>query len=97
MAVTKYELVKRIAVSTGDERSKVKMIIQNFLDELTSELAGENRLEFRNFGVFEVHKRAARMAQNPKTLVPVPAKRFVKFKVGRVMKEKLNCQATKVE
>ena len=50
-----------------------------------------NRLEFRDFGVFETKERAARIAQNPKTLqrVHVPPKRTVKFKVGRMMKIKL--------
>ncbi|MBN2843968.1 MAG: HU family DNA-binding protein, partial [Sedimentisphaerales bacterium] len=49
------------------------------------------RLEFRDFGVFETKHRAARVAQNPKTLerVQVPPKRTVKFKVGRLMKQKL--------
>jgi hypothetical protein len=51
-------------------------------------------LEFRDFGVFEVKERAARVAQNPKTLVPVkvPPKRTVKFKVGRLMKDQLEAQ-----
>jgi hypothetical protein len=48
-------------------------------------------LEFREFGVFEIKERAARKAQNPRTLekVRVPAKRVVKFKVGRLMKERV--------
>jgi nucleoid DNA-binding protein len=48
-------------------------------------------LEFREFGVFEIKERAARKAQNPRTLekVDVPAKRVVKFKVGRMMKERV--------
>ena len=55
------------------------------------ELARGNRLEFREFGVFEVRERAARWAQNPRTLekVRVPAKRVVKFKVGRLMRERV--------
>jgi len=58
------------------------------------EIAEGNRLEFRDFGVFEVKHRAPRMAQNPKTLerVPVPAKRTVKFKAGRRMRESLEAQ-----
>jgi len=61
-------------------------------DEIASELAKNNRLEFRNFGVFEVKERAARVAQNPKTLEKIydPAKRAVKFKMGRIMREKVN-------
>jgi len=68
-----------------------KAIINSFLDEIISELAKGNRLEFRDFGVFETAMRAARVAQNPKTLeqVHVPAKRVAKFKMGRLMKQKL--------
>ena len=89
--ITKKELIDRIADQTQAKRVTVKQIIQSFLDEVTTELAQNNRLEFRDFGVFETRTRASRVAQNPKTLerVEVPAKRTVKFKMGRLMKEKL--------
>jgi integration host factor subunit beta len=89
--VTKKELVDRIADQTDQKRVVVKKIIQSFLDEIIEELGRGNRLEFRDFGVFETKGRAARTAQNPKTLqrVHVPPKRTVKFKVGRLMKQKL--------
>lgn len=89
--VTKKELVDRIADKTDVTRVVVKRIVQSFLDEIIEELGRGNRLEFRDFGVFETKRRAARMAQNPKTLerVQVPPKRTVKFKVGRLMKLKL--------
>jgi integration host factor subunit beta len=85
---TKKELVSRIADKTGQTKVVVKEVLQSFLDEIISELALGNRLEFREFGVFEVRERAARRAQNPRTLekVAVPAKRVVKFKVGRLMR-----------
>lgn len=90
--ITKKELIDRIADQTGAKRVLVKKIVQNFLDQVVDELGNGNRLEFRDFGVFECKVRAARNAQNPKTLerVPVPAKRTVKFKVGRLMKERLH-------
>jgi integration host factor subunit beta len=89
--VTKKELVDRIADQTDQKRVVVKRIVQSFLDEIIEELGQGNRLEFRDFGVFETKERAARVAQNPKTLqrVHVPPKRTVKFKVGRLMKLKL--------
>ena len=89
--VTKKDLIDRIAENTQAKRVVVKRIIQSFLDEIISELAKNNRLEFRDFGVFETKTRAARVAQNPKTLerVQVPAKQTVKFKMGRLMKNKL--------
>jgi integration host factor subunit beta len=89
--ITKKELIDRIAEQTQAKRVVVKRVVQSFLDEIISELSRNNRLEFRDFGVFEVRTREARVAQNPKTLerVKVPAKRTVKFKMGRLMKEKL--------
>src|SRR5215213_5349194 len=89
--ITKKELIDRIADSAAAKRVTVKKIVQQFLDEIVSELGQGNRLEFRDFGVFETKLRKARKAQNPKTLDPVagPEKRTVKFKVGRLMKQKL--------
>ena len=89
--ITKKELIDRIAEGTQAKRILVKRIIQSFLNEITDELRKGNRLEFRDFGVFETRIRAARIAQNPKTLdrVEVPAKRTVKFKIGRLMRESL--------
>ena len=90
--ITKKELIDRIADSTGHRRVQVKKVVQQFLDEIINELGTGNRLEFRDFGVFETKVRKARKAQNPKTLEPVevPEKRTVKFKIGRLMKQKLS-------
>ena len=86
--VTKKELIDRIADETGEKRIAVKRIVQSFLDEVVSDLGEGKRLEFRDFGVFEVRERKARIAQNPKTLEPVkvPSKWSVKFKAGRLMR-----------
>ena len=86
--VTKKELVHRIAEKTGTTKVVAKDVIQKFLDAITDELADGNRLEFREFGVFESRERAERLAQNPRTLekVAVPSKKIVKFKVGRLMR-----------
>jgi integration host factor subunit beta len=89
--ITKKELIDRIAETSQNRRVLVKKVVQQFLDEIVNELGKGNRLEFRDFGVFETKLRKARRAQNPKTLEPVavPEKRTVKFKVGRLMKQKL--------
>ena len=93
--ITKKELVNRIAAKTGQTKVITKQVIQMFLDEIIEELGQGNRLEFREFGVFEIKERAARKAQNPRTLqkVDVPAKRVVKFKVGRLMKAQVAGEA----
>ena len=89
--ITKRDAVERIAEKTKLKKTDVKAVLQEFLDEIVTELGKGNRLEFRDFGVFEVRERKARTAQNPKTLepVPVPAKNTVKFKPGRKMKDAL--------
>ncbi len=94
--VTKKELVDRVAADTQIPQVGAKGIINSFLDEIIAELAKGNRLEFRDFGVFEIVTRAARVAQNPKTLeqIHVPAKRVVKFKMGRLMRKKVNTPKT---
>jgi len=89
--VTKKELIDRIAEQAKTKRVMVKDIVQRFLNEVIAELGQGNRLEFRDFGVFETKSRAPRIAQNPRTMqrVQVPPKRTVKFKVGRLMKQRL--------
>ena len=87
--ITKKDLIDRIAEDTNQKRTVIKETIQSLLKHMIIELGEGNRLEFRDFGVFEIKERAPRVAQNPKTLerVDVPAKKTVKFKVGRLMKE----------
>jgi integration host factor subunit beta len=95
--IRKKELVRRIADSTHTKRVLAKSVIQSFLDEIIAGLGKGNRLEFRDFGVFEAREKAPRTALNPKTTerVQVPAKRKVKFKMGRIMKEKLSARVVR--
>ena len=96
--VTKKEFIDRITESTQAKRAFVKATVQDFLGEIISELAKGNRLEFRDFGVFEPRDCAPRTAQNPKTLerIHVPGKRVVKFKAGRLMMQKVNGRKARI-
>ena len=97
MASTKKNLIDRTAESTGTKQSLVKKVVQQFFDEVIAELAQGNRLEFRDFGVFETKTTPARMAQNPRTQqkVRVPAKRRVVFRPGRMVKGRLNSKTSR--
>lgn len=88
--IKKKDLIDRITASSRLKRSIVRKIVQDFLDEMSRELERGNRLEFRDFGVFEVRARAPRTAQNPRTLerVQVPARNAVRFKAGRELRER---------
>jgi len=90
--ITKKQIIDQVAIETGQRRSHVQRTIQCFLDNMIRELGDGNRLEFRDFGVFEIYKRAPRVAHNPQTLepIPVPEKITVKFKVGRLMQSVLD-------
>ncbi len=89
--VTKRELCERIAKKTGYSQVVTKEVIQQFLDEIIAELGRGNRMEFRNFGVFDSRVQPARKARNPRTdeIVEVPAKAVVSFKVGKSMREEV--------
>ncbi|MBI1849344.1 MAG: integration host factor subunit beta [Planctomycetes bacterium] len=86
--ITKQDLVQRISDRMGEKKVTTKSVIQEFIDEIIEELEKGNRLEFREFGVFELKERAARKARNPQTgdTVYVPSKVVVHFKPGRKMK-----------
>ena len=87
--MTKKEIVKKISEDIGLTQLKTKDIVQRTLDTIIQTLVSEGRIELRNFGVFEVKRRAPRKARNPRTgdKVYVPAKNVVTFKPGKEMEE----------
>ena len=101
MTMTKRDLVVRVAREANMKQSDVMDIIQLTLDTITEELAAGNNIEFRNFGVFEVLTRKARVGRNPnspKQEVKIPERAVVKFKPGKEMRKlvvKLSPKAVK--
>lgn len=89
--MTKKEIVKAISEELGLTQLKTKEIVQRTFDAIIDTLVEDGRIELRNFGVFEVKKRAARKARNPRTggQVEVPAKFVVTFKPGKEMEAKV--------
>ena len=90
MTLTKRNLVIRISDETGMIQQDVQMVLQKSLDYIVEALARGENVEFRNFGVFEVQQRKSRIGRNPnkpKNVVTIPARKVVKFKAGKVMKD----------
>ena len=87
--ITKKDLVQSISDKRGLNPLQVKDIVQAVLDEIIDQLSQSNRIEFRDFAVFDIRVRPARIGHNPRTLekVPVPARAVVEFKMGKKMKE----------
>ena len=89
--MTKKEIVKTISEEIGLTQLKTKEIVQKTFDAIVDTLVADERIELRNFGVFEVKRRAARKARNPRTgeKVFVPEKFVVTFKPGKEMEERV--------
>jgi len=87
--VTKRDLVIKVAEKLGFTQNMVGDVVQATLDTVTNCLANGQRLEIRNFGVFEVKKRDARIGRNPRTgqEVAIGEKRVATFKPGKALKE----------
>jgi nucleoid DNA-binding protein len=89
MTLTKRDLVIRISDETGLGQQQVLDVVQKTLDHIAEALAKGDKVELRNFGVFEVKIRKARVGRNPnkpETDVPIPARSMVKFKAGKEMR-----------
>lgn len=87
---TKKNLVQQVSQRTGEHPNKVHDIIQAFLEAVTDQLTQGNRLEFRDFGVFEVVVRKQKIGRNPKhaeVAIVIPERKVVKFTPGKKMKE----------
>jgi len=88
--MTKSDLVIAISEETGMVQQQVLQVVQKTLDRIAEALAGGKTVELRNFGVFEVKVRRARIGRNPnrpETDVPIPQRSVVKFKPGKEMRE----------
>jgi integration host factor beta subunit len=86
--LTKRELVIQVASKLGLTQNDVAEVVQTMFDTITDTLVDGERLEIRNFGVFEVKARDSRVGRNPRTgeEVPIPEKRVASFKPGKVLK-----------
>ncbi|HZL77351.1 MAG TPA: HU family DNA-binding protein [Candidatus Limnocylindrales bacterium] len=89
MTLTKRDLVVRISEETGLIQTQVFDVVQKTLDHIAEALAQGGKVELRNFGVFDVKIRKARVGRNPNKPdvdVPIPARATVKFKAGKEMR-----------
>lgn len=87
--MTKRELVIEVSERLGYTQNEVSGVVQATLDTIIESLSAGERLEIRNFGVFEVKARDARIGRNPRTgeEVPISTKRVATFKPGKALKE----------
>ncbi len=90
--LTKRELVDRISNDTGLVQRQVFEVVQKTLDRITDSLADGQTVELRNFGILEVKLSKPRVGRNPKqpgSSFIIPARPTVKFKSGKIMRQKI--------
>lgn len=90
--LTKRELVIAISNETGLIQTDVFNVIQRTLDHITDALAKGESVELRNFGVFEVRLTRSRIGRNPNhpdINVTIPSRATVKFKAGKIMRQRV--------
>lgn len=88
--LTKRNLAIRIAEETGLTQQQVVAVIQKTLDVIVDALRDGQTIEFRKFGVFDVRERRQRIGRNPHKpdqVVVIPARKVVRFRPGKTMKE----------
>ena len=89
MTLTKRDLVVRISEETGLIQTQVFDVVQKTLDYIAEALSKGDKVELRNFGVFDVKIRKARVGRNPnrpEKNVAIPPRAMVKFRAGKEMR-----------
>ncbi|MEQ1905764.1 MAG: HU family DNA-binding protein [Pirellulaceae bacterium] len=90
--MTKKEIIHTIADDLGLTRQQTKEVVQKMFDAILEAIALERRVELRNFGVFEVVRRAPRSGRNLQTneIVEIESRLTVAFKPGKELKARLS-------
>jgi nucleoid DNA-binding protein len=90
--LTKRDIVVKISNDTGLVQHQVFEVVQRTLDLITDSLARGEDVELRNFGIFEVRLTKERVGRNPNqpgSSFKIPPRATVKFKAGKVMRQKV--------
>jgi integration host factor subunit beta len=89
--VTKKDIVRTIAEEIDLPQFRTRVLVQRTFEALIEALVRDGRVELRNFGIFQIKQREARLARNPRTGEPVTvqAKNVVTFKPGKEMEERV--------
>ncbi len=98
--ITKKKLIQVISQKRGVHPNDVRNVVQSFLDTMTDFLSDGERLEFRDFGVFEVVKRKKKIGRNPKNAsvpIVIPERLAVKFTPGKKMRQLIESESHETE
>ena len=94
--VTKRDLATQVRLAIKPNiklhQAQVAEVISQTLDAIRDALVNGSTVELRNFGVFKIEVRKKRIGRNPKDPsidIQIPARKVVKFRSGKEMKNQL--------
>ena len=90
--MNKTELVAAMVGETNLAKKDVEAVLNSFINVVTKELKGGDKIQLIGFGTFEVSERAARTGRNPMTqeTIEIPASKAPRFKPGKALKDAVN-------
>ncbi|MFL2842749.1 MAG: HU family DNA-binding protein [Coraliomargaritaceae bacterium] len=91
--LTKKDIVSKIYDKTNFSQKEIRETVQLTLEAIQEALIEGKNVELRNFGVFEVQVRQARVGRNPNQPekdVIIPKRAVIKFKSGKELRTGLN-------
>ena len=95
--MNKSELIAALAAKTEFSKKDAEKALNAFVDSISASLAKGEKVQLIGFGTFDVKKRPARTARNPRTgaEIKIAASKAPAFKAGKALKDKVNTPAKK--
>ena len=89
--MNKSDLVAKISGDNEITKADAERVLSSVLGGIGDALKNGDSVALVGFGTFSVSERAARKGRNPQTgeAIQIPAKKAVKFKPGKSLKESL--------
>ena len=92
--MNKAELVGKMAGKAGLTKKDAEKALNAFVASVQEALVKKDKVQLIGFGTFDVKKRPARTARNPRTgaEIKIAASKAPTFKAGKALKDKVNAK-----
>ena len=94
-ALTKAQMAERLVDEVGFNQREAKEIVEQFFEEVSGALAGNEPVKLAGFGNFTLRDKGERPGRNPKTGEPftIAARRVATFRAGQKLKARMEAYA----
>ena len=94
MTLTKANIARALSDQTGFSRKQSRRSVNSLVEIIKSTLESGESINISHFGKFDILEKKARLWRSPFTgrIMMLPARRIVKFKAFKRLKDKINVQ-----